>query len=404
MRLLLCLGLAVCSMFAQDRSIRWSEDLDALERELSARHPRLREGELREDLARRIAEIRLTVENSSDQRLAIAIARLLASLNEAHTNLALGSSGVAFARLPLTLRWFSDGLYISGAAEPYTRLIGARVMRIGEATVEEALAALRPFISAENEQWVREMSQTYLLLPDLLEVARLITGTAMVSFTLIDRAGEELAVNMPPAGGMILAGPLRTYRPEPLYLRSPSYNYWFDFLPDSRTLYIKYNQCVEMSAIPWSAFLAELNEAASAFPVERLAIDLRHNSGGSTRFLVELLALYRQAIAARIVSFPKGTYGIIGKRTASSAVLNAIDLKDAGFTIVGEPTGGKPSSWGEVQNFSLRNSRLIITVSTRFVARSGHDEISFPPDLAVDFPASVWLAGRDAYLEAILNR
>jgi hypothetical protein len=31
-------------------------------------------------------------------------------------------------------------------------------------------------------------------------------------------------------------------------------------------------------------------------------------------------------------------------------------------------------------------------------------EISFPPDLAVDFPASVLLAGCDAYLDAILNR
>jgi hypothetical protein len=105
-----------------------------------------------------------------------------------------------------------------------------------------------------------------------------------------------------------------------------------------------------------------------------------------------------------VVSFPKGAYGIIGKRTASSAVLNAIDLKNAGFTIVGEPTGGKPSSWGEVQSFPLPNSRLTITVSTRFVTSAGHDEIAFQPDHAVDFPASAWLAGRDAYLNAILSR
>ncbi|MFN0172438.1 MAG: hypothetical protein ACKV22_39040 [Bryobacteraceae bacterium] len=404
MRLLLCLGLAVCSLCAQDRSRRWGEDLDTLERELSSRHPRLREGELREDLARRIAEIRVTVENSTDQRLAIAIARLLAGLNEAHTNLTLGSSGVAFARLPLALRWFSDGLFISAAVEPHTRLIGARVVRIGEASVEGALAAVRPFISTENDQWAREMSQTYLLLPDLLEAAGLITGTATVPLGLVNRAGEEVVVDISPAAGIFLAGPLRTYRPDPLYLRNPTYNYWFDFLPDSRTLYIKYNQCVEISSIPWAAFLAEMNEVASAWPVERLVIDLRHNSGGSTRFLRELLALYRQTIGSGIVSFPKGGYGIIGKRTASSAVLNAIDLKDAGFTIVGEPTGGKPSSWGEVQNFSLPNSRLTIIVPTRFVTIAGHDEVSFPPDLAVDFPASVWLAGRDAYLDAILNR
>jgi hypothetical protein len=404
MRLLICLGLALCTLCAQDRSSRWSQDLDTLERELSSRHPRLREGELHEDLARRISEIRATVENSSDPRLAIAIARLLAGLNEAHTNLFLGSSGVAFPRLPLALRWFSDGLFISGAAEPHTGLIGARVVRIGDASIEEAFAALRPFISAENDQWVREISQSYLLLPDLLEAAGLITGTATVPLTLANRAGDEFIVKMAPGGGIILAGPLRTYRPEPLYLRSSSYNYWFDFLSESRTLYIKYNQCVEMTSIPWAAFLLELNEVALTWPVERLVIDLRHNSGGSTRFLQDLLQAYRQAIVSGVVSFPKGIYGIIGKRTASSAVLNAIDLKDTGFIIVGEPTGGKPSSWGEVQNFPLPNSRLSITVSTRFVTRAGHDEISFPPDLAVDFPSSVWRAGGDAYLDAILSR
>jgi hypothetical protein len=346
----------------------------------------------------------VAVQGFSDQRLAIAIARLLAGLNEAHTNLVLGSSGIAFARLPLALRWFSDGLFISSAVETHSRLIGARVVRIGDATVDEALAALRPFVSAENDQWTREMSQTYLLLPDLLEAAGLIIDRAIVPLTVVTRGGEEVVVNMSPTGGVFVPGPLRTYRPEPLYLRSPTYNYWFDFLPDSRTLYIKYNQCVEMSSIPWSAFLAEMNETASAWPVERLVIDLRNNSGGSTRFLRELLALYREAIGSGIVSFPKGIYGIIGKRTASSAVINAIDLKDAGFTIVGEATGGKPSSWGEVLNFSLPNSRLIITVSTRFVTTPGHDEISFPPDVAVDFPASAWLAGRDAYLDSILSR
>lgn len=403
MRVLFCVGLALGALYAQDRPSRWNQDLDTLERELTTRHPRLREGELRDDLARRIAEIRATVENASDQRVAIAIARLLAGLQEAHTNVSLGSSGVAFSRLPLTLRWFSDGLFISGAAEPYTRLIGARVVRIGEATTEDAFASLRPFISAENDQWAREMSQNYLLLPDLLEAAGLLSGASAVPLRLVGASGEEFTVNVSPGSGTMLAGPLRTYRPEPLYLRNASYNYWFDFLPESRTLYVKYNQCTEMAAIPWTTFLVEMNEVASRWPVERLVVDLRQNTGGASRFLLDFLAQYRQAVAQG-VSFPRGTYGIIGKRTASSAVLNAIDLKDAGFTIVGEPTGGKPSSWGEVQNFPLPNSRLIITVSTRFVTRPGHDEISFAPDLPIEFPVSAWLAGRDAYLDAILER
>lgn len=371
---------------------------------MTARHPNLRSGEPRENLARGLEELRAAAESATDQKMAIGIAKLLAGLNEAHTNVYLPSAGVPIPRLPIALRWFSDGLFITSAVEPHTRLIGSRVMRFGDQSAEEAYAAVRPYISSENDQWAREISQTYLLLPDLLEAAGVINGTSSVRLTVANRNGQETEIDLAPGGGTYLAGPLRTYRPEPHYLRSSGYYYWFDFLPDSRTLFIKYNQCVEMPSISWSAFLNELNEVAVNWPVERLVIDLRDNTGGNSSLLRVLLEQYQQALRAGVVSFPKGTFGIISKRSASSAVLNAIDLKNMGFTIVGEPTGGKPSSWGEVQRFALPHSRLTVTVSTRFINIPGHDEISFSPDVPVEFPSSLWWAGRDAYLEAILAR
>ncbi len=404
MRVLFCIVLTLGALLGQDRSERWRQDLNHLEQELTARHPNLRSGEPRETLARGLEELRAASASATDQKMAIGIAKLLAGLNEAHTNVYLPSAGVPFPRLPIALRWFSDGLFITSAVEPHTRLIGSRVLRFGDQSAEEAYAAVRPYISSENDQWAREISQTYLLLPDVLEAAGVINGTSSVRLTVADRNGRETEIDLAPGGGTYLAGPLRTFRPEPHYLRSSGYYYWFDFLPDSRTLYLKYNQCVEMPSISWSTFLNELNEVAITWPVERLVIDLRDNTGGNSSLLRVLLEQYQQAIRAGVVSFPKGTFGIISKRSASSAVLNAIDLKNMGFTIVGESTGGKPSSWGEVQRFALPHSRLTVTVSTRFINIPGHDEISFPPDVPVDFSSSLWWAGRDAYLEAILAR
>lgn len=356
----------------------------------------MRSGEPRETLARKVEELRAAADGATDQMMAIGIAKLLASLNEAHTNVYLPSAGVPFPRLPIVLRWFSDGLFITSAVAPHTRLIGSRVLRFGDFSVEEAYAAVRPFISSENDQWAREISQTYLLLPDLLEAAGVVTGTSGVRLTVADRNGRKTEVDLAPGGGAYLAGPLRTFRPEPHYLRSSGYHYWFDFLPESRTLYLKYNQCVEMPSLSWNTFLNELSEVAVNWPVERFVIDLRDNTGGNSSLLRVLLEQYQQAIRAGVVSFPKGTFGIISKRSASSAVLNAIDLKNMGFTIVGESTGGKPSSWGDVQRFALPHSRLNVTVSTRFIDIPGHDEMSFSPDVAVDFPSVLWWAGRDA--------
>ncbi len=53
---------------------------------------------------------------------------------------------------------------------------------------------------------------------------------------------------------------------------------------------------------------------------------------------------------------------VIGRRTFSSGLLNAHDLAARTRAIlIGEPTGGKPNSYGEVESFTLPRSGLRAT-------------------------------------------
>jgi hypothetical protein len=95
---------------------------------------------------------------------------------------------------------------------------------------------------------------------------------------------------------------------------------------------------------------------------------------------------------------------LIGPRTFSSAVLNAIQFRQRTAAIlVGEPTGGEPNHYGEVKSFTLPNSGLSVYYSTRrFVYIEGDASSALEPDRVVPLMAADLLAGRDPVLEAVI--
>ena len=94
---------------------------------------------------------------------------------------------------------------------------------------------------------------------------------------------------------------------------------------------------------------------------------------------------------------------VIGRKTFSSAVINAVDLKKQTQAIfIGEPTGGKPNSCGEVNTFILPKSGLAIKYSTKVFKLIEDDLPSFTPDISAQISSSDYSAGQDPVLDAIL--
>jgi C-terminal processing protease CtpA/Prc len=156
-----------------------------------------------------------------------------------------------------------------------------------------------------------------------------------------------------------------------------------------------------MPALPFAAFSEKLMALADANPVRRFVVDLRHNGGGNSALAEPLIAELKQRPAIN----RKGVlFAVIGRRTFSSAVLNALQLRsETQATLVGEPTGGRPNHYGEVRSFSLPNSGLPVTYSTKYFAYAKEDTPSLTPDILVEVSSSDYFAGRDPVLEAILK-
>jgi C-terminal processing protease CtpA/Prc len=99
-----------------------------------------------------------------------------------------------------------------------------------------------------------------------------------------------------------------------------------------------------------------------------------------------------------------GLFVLIGRRTFSSAVLNAIDLKQkAGAVLVGEPAGGEPNHYGEARSFELPYSGLSVQYSTKYFDTYRDGGETLVPDIAAPPRFEELAAGRDPAIEAVMR-
>jgi uncharacterized protein (TIGR03437 family) len=93
---------------------------------------------------------------------------------------------------------------------------------------------------------------------------------------------------------------------------------------------------------------------------------------------------------------------IIGRRTYSSAIINAIAIRQTTAVLVGEPSGGSPNSYGEVKTLTLPNSQLVVNYSSRYFSFPGYPAGALMPDVATPIYSSDWFARHDPFLAAAL--
>lgn len=399
----LALGLVSVSGFAQTgftqtRDERWRSDLQQLATTLPKVHPNFFTQNSRETFDQAVTKLNDSIPSLSDPQIIAGMMRLVSLGGDANTAISPFQAAAGFHQFPLQFLSFPEGIYVTSASPSYSRAIGKRLIAINNTPVDNVLSAVATLIPHENEQWVKAQAPSYLVLPELLHALGITTSGEQARFTFEDTEGTfslRITYRTSP-----LAEALPPQPHTPLYRRYQDLLYWFDYLPTSRTLYIKYNKGQESLSLPMADFAELLAEFVRENPVERVVMDLRNNTGGNTAVMQPLVTALARALTSGALPATLRPFVVIGKQTFSAGMLNAIQFKQLGATLIGEPTGGKPGGFGEMHTFKLSNSGLVVSHSTRMILMPQFRGASVEPDLPVEVHAADYFANKDPVLEA----
>jgi len=406
-----------------EQVIAWREDLEFLAGEAPAKHPDLFHSLSRETWESELEGLSRALPELAPHEVVVELARIVAAVGDGHTRLTLPlAPGIDFFRghsetppprdpalllrqLPIRLGLFDDGLFVTAAEPRRQELIRARVLRIGELSAEDTMAAVAPTIQRDNEMGVRLRLPERLVLPEVLHARGVTDSPERAAFALATADGSPTTVTLEavPPGETVEWAEIPKDGPPPRHLRHPERNFWLERLAEHAALYVRLRECYGEEDETLRAFAERVLEAIEAPGVERVIFDLRGNPGGDNslnRPLVHAL------IRAEKLRQPGRLFVLVDRRTFSAALMLTVDLeRHTPALFVGEPTGGKPNHFGDSRKLQLPRSGLTVRISSlEWQYSSPRDERPWvPPHLPVAVTSEDFFARKDPVLDTVLD-
>ncbi len=347
------------------------------------------------------------VSSLSDNEIIVGLFRLFAMIGDGHTLLFFPESGrYAFHRLPIYLEEFKEGFFVTATTAEHRALLGAKVTRIGHAVIDFAAEKMNAIMAGDNRLGQRRYLPLALTYAELLHGLRLTDRSDSISIDAISPKGEPLHTVLFPLAHndsqKFIGANTADGQTPPLWLKNESTPYWFEWLPDRRTVFFQFNANEQMSSENFEAFTRRLFSFIETHDVAKLVVDLRHNDGGTNlinRYLV--LGIIQSAKINRRGAL----FVMISRQTFSAAMNLAADLERwTNAIFVGEPTGSSPNFVGDTTRIVLPYSELRGSASNNRWqnALAFDDRTWIGPQFLYEPTFADWLANRDPALDAVL--
>lgn len=373
-----------------------------------SQHPDLYHANSKQVFDAKIAQIQANLGQMSDLDFAIALSELTTLTQDSHTSVSIGSAVSSQVHiLPIRVTAVDEGILLTRVPASAKAALGGILTAVDGVPVDTIYQKILPMLGGDNTVYRdRKFLQTFYIY-EILAHYGVLSSPKGIELTV--QKGNQVqkvtvdAVNRSALQGMQFA---RIGRTQPATAADSSKLYFAKAL-DARTLYIQYNSCKEDPDLPMKTFVQQVVDQLDDNGYDRVILDLRNNGGGSDGVLVPLLYVLEERCQQDGLAF----YTLIGSSTFSSALINAVECKQAGATLVGTPTGGSVDHFGAVRPFQLEHSGLTVSCSTRFLdlgpilpAAQPYDVQPLQPDLLVPQTRADYLAGVDTAVQAILSR
>ena len=388
----------------------------------------------RAEAQKRVAALYRLPEALPQQRLHVALMRIMALADNGHTRMRAGIDGGTVLMAPVRVARFADGFFVMRARAAGRDLLGGRIESIDGTPFPQILNRLES-LRGGTEAFRRENAAVVIPVQDLLYGAGIADDARqsawavrfpdgrLVTRTLV--AEPDKADNLIPDGlrwrspepvksmgnGWISATP----KTEPLPLSEENMDalHFRARVPGSCAIYVRLEAIESREGWDLQHFLADTEADMRSRPPCAVIFDLRGNGGGDYTNMWHFTHALPKLIG------PGGhIYVLTDPGTFSAAITTTAFTRDAGgdrVTIIGEPVGDRLSFYAEGGHATLPNSKFGISFET------GKHDYAHPcrdwrncywvnwfypvrvktlqPDISVPARFSDWRAGRDPAFE-----
>ncbi len=401
---------------------KWQEDVRYLQNLITTERSNLFHVVSREEFEQAAEGLHRQIPKMQRHEIIVGLARLVAMFRIGHTNLPIlpwrrnHDPNIGFHRFPVLVYLFPDGVYVRSAKEKYREAVGSRVVRLGNLPIEAALEALRPVVPWENEQYFRSAVPYYLSCAEVLHASGVIENLEKAPL-VIEKDGKEQTIWLEAEEAGRFPGDYGTVRledgwvdarqfatdPTPLWLKNLDRNFFYEYLPASKTVYVRHSQVRNERDETIAAFFEKVFQFVDENEVEKFVLDLRLNGGGNNYLNRPVIV---GLIQARKINQHGRLFTIIGRRTFSACqnLVNEIE-KYTETIFVGEPTSENVNFYGDTIQKTLPNSGLNVRLSHLWWQNLDPRDTRqwTAPQIAVDMTFEDYRNNRDPVMEAILN-
>ena len=398
------------TIYSQNEKNEWDTDLDYLVKELSEKHYNFFTVKSQEDFLSGINTIKQDSKNLNDFQVALKTQQLIAKFGDSHTMLNFNQLLNPNQMLPMHLFWTSDGLYVLHTTPENEKILGSQILSINNVPITTIIDSLSTLFAVDNQAMVKSLIPQTISSLQILEYFGFTNNTEQVELSLKTGTNQNQTYILKPSS--MNRNNRVSVKPDSLAFSTKNENQVFTdfYYPNEKTYYILYNKCLskevaleygnkEMAEnLPsFKEFEEKVFNTLANESVIKIIFDMRYNGGGNsaqgTAFIEKLAKFLESNPAIK-------TYVVLGRKTFSSAILNAMDFKRlTNAVFIGEETAGKPNHFGEVKGFQLPTFKLLVNYSTKYFKVTDEDVNTITPDIKIEMSFSDFMKGIDPVYE-----
>ncbi len=395
---------------------QWQEDLSFLQETVHKDYAFLFKKTTKEEFDRAVASLHKAIPEMQDHEVVVGLAKIIAMFKYGHTDISFRQEPYDFRNFPFNLYQFQDGMYIQGTHKEHSGALGAKVVAVAGMPIDKALEAIYPVVPAENEQYFKAFGINYLRFPEVLhatgitpELSETVTLTLEKNgktFTHEFRAmpkGERPPVNyslIQQDGDWLEA---RDQSVTPHYLGQLDKHYYYTYLPEEKTLYVRQSSVFHDPEEDIPSFYQRVFDFIDQNEVDKLVLDVRLNGGGNNFNNKEVVT---GIIRSEKINQPGKFFVILGRRTFSACQNLVLELDNYTNAIfVGEPTSENVNFYGDNNKVTLPNSEIPVFLSWAWWQDKPQWQNApwLAPHIAVEMSFEEYRTNQDPVLETALN-